>query len=58
MTIYSKDGSVENCLSVNTKLNFGKPDRASPCRDALTFYQDDIQTEATEAWRNNLATCN
>lgn len=50
MTIYLKDGSVENCLSDEHKSEFGEDliERRLG-RDALTFYQNDIQTEAKEA---------
>lgn len=50
MTIYLKDGSVENCLSDEHKSGFWEDliERRLG-RDALTFYKDNIQTEAKEA---------
>ncbi len=43
MTIYLKDGSIENCLSDEHKSEFWEDliERRLG-RDALTFYQDDI----------------
>lgn len=50
MTIYLKDGSVENCLSDEYKSEFWEDliERRLG-RDALNFYQNEIQTEAKEA---------
>lgn len=50
MTIYLKDGGVENCLSDEHKSEFWE-DLIERClgRDALNFYQNEIQTEAKEA---------
>lgn len=55
MTIYLKDGGVENCLSDEHKSEFWEDliERRLG-RDALTFYQDDIQTEAKEALEEQL----
>ena len=56
MTIYLKDGGVENCLSDEHKAEFWE-DLIERClgRDALTFYQNDIQTEAKEALEEQLS---
>ncbi len=56
MTIYLKDGSIENCLSDEHKSEFWEDliERRLG-RDALTFYQDDIQTEAKEALEEQLS---
>lgn len=56
MTIYLKDGSVENCLSDEHKSEFWEDliERRLG-RDALTFYQNDIQTEAKEALEEQLS---
>ena len=50
MTIYLKDGSVENCLSDEHKSEFWKDliERRLG-RDALNFYQNEIRAEAKEA---------
>ena len=50
MTIYLKDGSIENCLSDEHKSEFWEDliERRLG-RDALNFYQNEIQTEAKEA---------
>lgn len=56
MTIYLKDGSIENCLLDEHKSEFWEDliERRLG-RDALTFYQDDIQTEAKEALEEQLS---
>lgn len=50
MTIYLKDGGVENCLSDEHKSEFWEDliERRLG-RDTLNFYQNEIQTEAKEA---------
>lgn len=55
MTIYLKDGSVENCLSDEHQSEFWEDliERRLG-RDALTFYQNEIQTEAKEALEEQL----
>ena len=55
MTIYLKDGSIENCLSDEHKSEFWEDliERRLG-RDALTFYKDNIQTEAKEALEEQL----
>ena len=53
MTIYLKDGSIENCLSDEHKSEFWE-DLIERRRDALTFYKDNIQTEAKEALEEQL----
>lgn len=56
MTIYLKDGSIENCLSDEHKAEFWEDliERRLG-RDALTFYKDNIQTEAKEALEEQLS---
>ena len=55
MTIYLKDGSIENCLSDEHKAEFWEDliERRLG-RDALTFYKDNIQIEAKEALEEQL----
>lgn len=56
MTIYLKDGGVENCLSDEHKAEFWEDliERRLG-RDALNFYQNEIQTEAKEALEEQLS---
>lgn len=59
MTIYLKDGSIENCLSDEHKSEFWEDliERRLG-RDALTFIRTTSRQKPKKHWRNNLATCN